>query len=737
MNQSRHSEPTGPDTAFEGHIEKVVFHNPDNHFTIARIRIPRERSRITVLGYLPNPQPGEFLRVSGRWEDHPHYGQQLRISSALSIMPATVEGIKAYLASGLISGLGPKTVARLVDHFREQTLEVISDRPDRLVEVRGIGPETASRLIAAWKSHNSLRKLMQFLYDSGINPSYGARILKEYGDNAVDILRQDPMRPAHDIAGIGFTITDRILQNRGRPADDPDRIQACILHILEQMIEDGHVYSRLDDLLVKCKRQFGIDARMAKTAVDALAEAEQLVMEKLPDDSSLQAVFLKQMHLDETAIAAKLNALLEFPHQEKGPDRDRITREILQRLAIQLSPEQLLVLENVLARRVSIITGGPGTGKTTLIRSITAIFESLGKIVFLCAPTGRAAKRLSQITGRNALTIHRMLRYNPNEENFDYNRDNPLPAKVVIVDETSMVDAFLMRHLLEAVHITARLILVGDVHQLPSVGPGNVLSDLIESDEIATFALTQIHRQATASSITANAHRIRLGRQLQMESRDELDEPSDFYFVEQFDPQSAARMIADLHRFQIPQQFGFDPLTQIQVITPMHKGLLGTIHLNRILQKTLNPNPFLIRTEGLRLKVGDKVMHLKNNYRKEVFNGDSGTVVDIDEKYSAVTVDFDGNLIDYDASELSDLTLAYAITVHKSQGSEYPGIIVPIMAEHRVMLQRNLLYTAVTRGKQLVVIIGTPKAIQTALDNDRPRQRSSSLAYRLRQLRHP
>ena len=721
-------------TAMDGHIERVTFHQPDTHFTIARFFVARENSRITILGYLPNPRPGESFRISGRWEDHPRYGQQLRITAAQSVLPATVEGIRAALAAGGIQGVGPKTVARLVDHFRQQTLQVIAGQPDRLTEVKGIGTETAARIAAAWKSRHCLRQLMQYLYDNGINPAYGARIFKAYGENAVEILEKEPMRPAYDIAGIGFAISDQILQNRGTPPDDPNRVQACVLHVLEQMAADGHIFSLVDDLVLRCRRRFDIETTNAQTAVDALVEADELVVETLPEEPRSQAVFLKRLHQAETTIAARLSALLEMPHGQAGKDPDRIAGKILQKLAIRLTPEQMDVLESVLAHRVAIITGGPGTGKTTLIRSITVIFASLGFNVVLCAPTGRAAKRLSEVTRHEAFTIHRLLQYNPSEDGFVHNRDNPIEAHVVIVDEASMVDSFLMQHLLEALPLTARLILVGDVHQLPSVGPGNVLSDLIASGALVTLELREIHRQPDESPIISNAHRIRRGLPVRIETYDESQGPSEFTFVERTNPHHALQTILELNRFHIPRRFGFDPIRQIQVITPMHKGLLGTIHLNRMLQQSLNPNPLLLQTEGLGLKVDDKVMHLRNDYRKEVFNGDSGTVIDIDPHHHRVTVDFDGNLIDYDATELSDLTLAYAITVHKSQGSEYACVIVVMMPEHRVMLQRNLLYTAVTRGKQLVVIIGSPKAVTTALRNDRPRRRSSSLAARLRKL---
>ena len=729
------AEPDGANTFVEGRIEKVTFHHPDSHFTIARFRVSGEKGRITVLGHLPDPHPGAILQINGRWENHPRYGQQLRVVSAQSVMPATVDGIRTTLASGVIKGLGAKTAALLVDHFGEKTLEVITNSPERLTEVKGIGPNTASRLTTAWKAHSSLQDLMHYLNDNGINPAFGGRIFKEYGEKSIDTLNADPLRPAHDIAGIGFTISDRLLQNRGLPPDDPERVQACVLHVMQRTADQGHIYSTLNDLLTQCRRKFSIDSTIGRDAVLALVETGQLLLEEDPDDPSQKAVFIQQMHQAETAIAEKINAMLSFAGSDANPDRHRITSEILRKLAIQLSPEQAGVLEEVLTQQVAIITGGPGTGKTTLIRSITAMIESTGQNVYLCAPTGRAAKRLSEVTYHDAFTIHRLLQYNPNEESFEFNRDNPLSAQVVVVDEASMVDIFLMRHLLDAMQLTSRLILVGDVHQLPSVGPGNVLSDLMASTAIATFELREIHRQAATSPIVANAHRIRRGLPPQIEPFDDLHELSDFYYVEQRNADETVRTILSLNRHQIPQQFGLDPIRQIQVITPMHKGLLGTIHLNSALQKNLNSNPIEIQTEGLSLKVGDKVMHLKNDYGKEIFNGDSGTVVEIDATHKIVTVDFDGNLIDYDPVELTDLTLAYAITIHKSQGSEYACVIVPIMPEHKVMLQRNLLYTAVTRGKQLVIVIGSRSALQAALDNDRPQRRSSSLAGRIQKLR--
>jgi exodeoxyribonuclease V alpha subunit len=717
----------------EGHIERVTFYNKENHFAIARFRTDKTNTLVTVLGTLPQLSPGEALRVTGNWETHARYGQQLRITSVETVLPATVEGIKSYLASGFIKGVGPKTVRRLVDHFKEKTLAVIENSPESLSEVQGIGRETALRISAAWESHHVLRRLMQFLQENGINTSYGAKIFKAYGTAAIDILCNDPLRVAHDIPGIGFLVADTILQNTGAAPNDPIRIQACVLHVLEQQTDAGHIYTLVDHLIDRCEQLFKIEAGDALSAVKQLHAANELVIEA-PDASPEQAVYLKPLHAAESGIAGRLKALLTFPVQEAGPDRERITREVLRKLAIQLSTEQLQVLEHIFSHRVAIITGGPGTGKTTLIRSITALFDSLGKNIVLGAPTGRAAKRLAQVTGREASTIHRLLKFNLNDNTFERNRDNPIAADVVIIDEASMVDTFLMFHLLNAIHITSRLILVGDVFQLPSVGPGNVLSDLIQSQTIQTFELKEIFRQARTSPIIANAHRVRKGETIDIQRVDHLEEPSDFYFVEQYQPDRVVNTIVELCTRKIPQRFSFDPIHGIQVLTPMHKGPVGTINLNRILQEHLNPNPGMIQTAGHNLKLGDKVMHLKNNYQKEVFNGDTGTISDIDLKNKTVSIDFDDKTIDYDFTELEELSLAYAITVHKSQGSEYPAVIVPILTQHFAMLQRNLLYTAITRGEKLVVLIGTPKALTIAIDNDRPRQRASSLAHRLQTL---
>ena len=718
-------------TTLEGHLERITYYNQENHFTIAKLRASGIDRLVTVLGHMPDPNTGEALRVTGNWETHPKYGQQLRMTAFETMLPATVEGIKDYLASGFIRGLGPKTVASLVNHFGDQTLTIIESEPNRLTEVKGIGTAMVKRIVAAWEEHHFVRQVIQFLQENEIKTSYAGRICEQYGPDALEILRNDPFRLAHDFPGFGFLIADTLMQKSGIEADDPERIQACALHILRSHMDQGHIFVQQETLLERCEKLFGITADLARYAVDNLVTAGEIVIEKDPEESDTRVLYLKPLYEAETGIAARIKAFLSHPVAGHGPDRNLIINEVLHRLAIELPPEQLEILETVFSHRLSIITGGPGTGKTTLIRSITAIYESLGKKVVLGAPTGRAARRLSEVSRREAATIHKLLGLSPGEDSAEWNRDNPLQADVFIIDEASMIDTLLMYHLLNAIHITSRLILVGDVFQLPAVGPGNILADLIQSGAIVTYKLKEIFRQVRKSRIIRNAHRIRRGELPVFELVDSFEEWTDFYFVDQSQPQAVADLIVELCVHKIPERFSLDPMRDIQVLTPMHKGIVGTLHLNQMLQEHLNPHPITLRKAGSAYKSGDKVMHLINNYQKEIFNGDSGVICDIDLKKETVSVDYDDGIIDYDFSELNQISLAYAITVHKSQGSEYPAVIVPIMTQHFALLQRNLLYTAVTRGKQLVVLIGTQKALQIALNNNRPQQRRSGLMHRL------
>lgn len=730
--RAQHS--TAAEISISGHLERITFRNSENHYTVARLRVAPAGGLITAVGYLPGAQLGEALKVTGGWETHPRFGEQFRIDHFEVLLPETVMGIRKYLASGFIKGVGPKMVARIVDHFGQETLAIIETDPLKLVDVPGVGKKTARRIGDAWQHHHTVRRLMQFLQENDLPTAHCGRILRLYGDGAVDILKHTPYRIALDWPKTGFKIADAIAVGRGLEKDDPDRVKACLLHLITMDADEGHTLAEVENLHRRCAATFDIPSGCVNDALAQLVADDQLVTTTDLFADGRQVIYLKPLYQAETGVSHKLGALNGIPMPPMAMDRDQITAEIVKKLAIQLSDEQREILEALLSHRVAILTGGPGTGKTTLIHAVAAVYESQGQRVLLAAPTGRAAKRLAEVRGRKATTIHRLLRYNIHTGLFDKNRDDPLDADVVIIDETSMVDTLLMYHLLEAIHLQAAILFVGDVFQLPSVGPGNVLADLIDSGVIATYELTQVFRQARKSPIITNAHRIRQGQLPDLSHPTETKTPSDFYFIAATNPPAAVTTIGQLCIDRIPQRFSLDPIREIQVITPMHKGDVGTINLNRALQALLNPKESYSANKVGAFRVGDKVMHLKNNYAKEVFNGDIGTVAVVDQKNGSLVVAYDGRQVDYDRTELDELTLAYAISVHKSQGSEYPAVILPLFTQHYPLLQRNLLYTAITRGKQLVVIVGSTRAIQIALANDTPRQRLSGLCQRLRHL---
>ncbi|MDH3566616.1 MAG: ATP-dependent RecD-like DNA helicase [Desulfobacteraceae bacterium] len=722
-----------PKSTLEGELERITYSNPETHYTIAKLKTSKTHNMVTIVGSMPAVKPGQFLKIEGTWETHPKYGQQFKIASYEETLPATISGIKKYLASGIVKGIGPSTAHRMISCFGAKTFEIIEKNPERLVEVDGVGPAKAALIGDAWKNNHAARGVMQLLQNSGVKTAYCAKILKTYGADAVNIIRNGPYRLATDIPGIGFYFADRIALTLGVSRDDTQRVRACIIHVIEQFINEGHVFIFENQLVAQCADLFSLEADITRYSIEKLSADGELVIENAPDTSENKIVYLKEIHQAETGISNRIKALLSVPVIPPSIDADRISKEVQKKLAIALSQEQIDVLEKILSHRVVIITGGPGTGKTTLIRSVNAIFEALGKRVLLAAPTGRAARRLSEVTRRDAKTIHRLLGVNFKDGLFDKNRDNPLDADAVIIDEASMVDTLLMFHLINAVPITAALILVGDVFQLPSIGPGNVLSDMIKSARTPIFYLKKIFRQAHKSPIVFNAHRIRQGEFPVFKPLDPTEGLSEFYFIEQDDPNTVVTTILELCTKTIPERFNFDPVHEVQILTPMHKGVIGTTHLNQVLQEVLNPNPVIIETRGSTFKIGDKVMHLKNNYQKEVFNGDIGTIRTVDVKENIFSVDFYGRTVSYDFTEMDDISLAYAISVHKSQGSEYPAVILPIMTQHFVLLQRNLLYTAITRGKKLVILIGTKKALAIALKNDTPKKRLSGLAFRLKQ----
>ena len=718
--------------SFEGYVERITFHNPETQFCILRFRVAKTDNLVTVIGHLPRPRPGTEMGITGCWETHKQYGQQLRLVSTRTIQPTTTDGIRRYLSSNFVKGVGPKLIESLIGHFKENTLKVIENDPHRLSEVKGIGKKTAERMAHAWRNDHTIRSLIDFMQAIDLSPAYASRIYSIYGDDSLEILYNDPYRLVHDLPRIGFSIADAIMQHGGMSPDDPQRVEACVLHTLRAAAEDGNTYLSKMDMESRCRKAYNIESGPIEDAVQKLSAAEEIVLEDGLVSPPDQAVYLQALLGAESGVANRLQTLLSLPVQPYTIDRKYIAEKVLRHMAINLSPDQTNVIANIFAYRVAIITGGPGTGKTTLIRAITAVFDSLGNNILLAAPTGRAARRLSELTRRKAQTIHKLLGFNPLEKHFEHNLDNPLQADVIIIDEASMVDTIMMNHLLHAIHVTSRLILVGDVFQLPSVGPGNVLADLIRSKVIQTFELTNIYRQSRESAIILNAHRVRRGKLPEIPPIEVPEDVSDFYFFDEHQPEKVVKLIIELCSNQIPARFGLDPKNDVQVLTPMHKGIVGTINLNRAIQLRLNQHTVAIRAAGQSFKMGDKVMHLKNNYHKDVYNGDSGIIDDIDLQNQIVSVDYDGRIVDYSHAELEDLSLAYAITVHKSQGSEYPAIIMPIMTQHYIMLQRNLLYTAITRGKQLVVLVGTRKALGIALSNIKPRMRLSGLTKRLR-----
>jgi exodeoxyribonuclease V alpha subunit len=718
-------------TTLKGSLEHITYYNPENHYTIAKFRLEKTRNRIMVRGFMPVPNLGEVLKITGTWETHPKYGEQFKIGSFEVILPATVEGIRKYLESGFVKGIGPKMAARLIDYFEERTLEIIEKEPARLIEVTGIGKTKALSISSAWTEHQAMRHIIKLLQEVGLKTSYSAKIFKEYGPNAVNILFEDPYRLVNDFPRIGFFMADAIIQKSGVSVNASERTKACVMHLLQQSSDEGHIFIYEYQIVDRCKKYFHIDPNATRDAIEELVETGHVKIEQDLHTTGSSVIFLKSLHEAETGIANRIKAILSVRVPVPDIDPEQMTQEVLKKLAIKLSDEQIKVLEGILSHRVAIVTGGPGTGKTTLIRSIHTILELLGKKILLGAPTGRAARHLAEVTHRKAATIHKLLGYNLTEGRFLKNQDDPLDLDALIIDEASMVDTFLMFRLLNAIPVKSMLILVGDIFQLPSVGPGNVLSDLIESKKIKTFELKKIFRQSQESTIVVNAHRVRRGEQPNISELDVSLGRSEFYFIEKDRPAEVVETIVELCSEKVPYRFDLDPIDGIQVLTPMHRGDVGTHNLNQVLQKVLNPQSSATELDGTRFRLRDKVMHLRNNYQKEVFNGEIGRIIAIDKTDRRLSVDYDDRIIHYDFSELDELTLAYAISVHKSQGSEYPAVIIPVMTQHFALLQRNLLYTAMTRGKKLVILVGMKQALDIALKNDTPRRRNSRLAARL------
>jgi len=720
MSPSNDHKSSDRPEVLEGVLERLVFTGDSGDFVVARLAVRGRREPVTVVGNLPQPHPGESLVLRGQWEFDKKFGEQFRFQEAQATVPSTVRGIEKYLSSSLIKGIGPEMASRITSMFGEQTLDIIEKDPEALLKVPGIGRVRAEKISEAFREQKNIREVMLFLQTHGVSPTYAFKIFKKYGQVAIEVVSRNPYCLATDIRGIGFRSADRIAGSLGVDMRSPLRARAGILHILEETQSEGHVYFPLPKLLDRSRDLLGIDVRILEKAVIDLSTSGYLTLEG-------DRVYPALMAQRENAVAERIRNLITAPHLLPPIKVDAAIAWVEGRTGIALSQAQKGAVADALEHKVLIITGGPGTGKTTLLRSLISILEAKKLHVALAAPTGRAAKRLAEATGRDAKTLHRLLEYSPGEGGFQRGAGRPLEADVIVVDETSMVDISLMYYLLCAVPSQATLLLVGDADQLPSVGPGNVLGDLIKSGKIHVVRLETVFRQAKSSLIVTNAHLVNVGHMpLNLEPGDGL---SDFYLIEREDPDEALRLLKEMVVRRIPDRFGLNPMDDVQILSPMHKGTLGTENLNREVREILNPSGVSIR--GDRFRVGDRVMQTRNNYDKEVFNGDVGKIVSFDSEWSEVIVEFEGRPVTYHVSEMDELFLAYAVSVHKSQGSEYPAVIIPVTTQHYVLLRRNLLYTAMTRGKRLVIIIGSPRAIKMAVENRIVEPRYTGLAEKI------
>jgi exodeoxyribonuclease V alpha subunit len=710
-----------------GSVERVVFHNEENGYTVLRLVPDGKKDAIAVVGRMSGPVAGASLRVRGAWHLDPRWGRQVRMDSYEEAPPVTDDAICLYLASGLIKGVRESLAQRIVRRFGADTLRILDEEPQRLREVPGVGPKNLAGIIRSRQEHRGMRDLMLFLRPHGVSASYAVRIYRHYGRDALEMLRENPYRPAMDIRGIGFSTADGIAGKLGFGREHPLRVRAGLLHVLRRLGDEGHVYFPRRELAESAGRELDVDPRLADEAVDALLAEELLILEHMDGEDG---IFLKRFHHYETKIAFFLTRILRSPKSARFAEPDALIDGIVEKMPLRPAPEQIEAIRCAAASKVMVLTGGPGTGKTTIINAVLRLFAASRARILLAAPTGRAAKRLAESTEREAKTVHRLLEYSPKDDAFSRNENNPLACGLLVVDEASMMDTQLAYHLFKAVPLGATLILVGDVNQLPSVGPGNVLKDIIASGVVPIVELKEVFRQAASSGIVMNAHAVNRGEIPAPESG--LRRFSDFYFFRESNPEKAAALIVDLVKNRIPQRFDLDPLDDVQVLTPMHKGSAGAANLNLLLQEALNPRGRELQRGERRFRLGDKVMQIRNNYEKDVYNGDIGRIVLMDFDERCLTVRYDERNAPYAWEELDEIVPAYAISVHKSQGSEYPAVVMPLLMQHYVLLQRNLLYTGVTRGKKLVVLVGENRALAAAVKNNRTVKRHTRLARRLR-----
>lgn len=720
----------------EGTVERITFYNEENSYAVVKLKLGSGQLA-TVVGKLPPLYLGEHLRLTGQWVSHREYGNQFQVEEWESEIPKTVTGIERFLSSGLVKGLGPATAQKIVRKFGLDTLEIITKMPDRLTEISGISAKKADRISRSLQEHQEIQQIMVFLQGVGVSPGFALKIYRTYRQAAYKIVTENPYRLADEVFGIGFKIADQIAQKIGISSESPYRIRAGIRYLLNEYCNNGHIYGVETELIELAAQELNVDKLKLATEIEALIQQRELFREII---DGIAVLYLAPFYYSEVGAAAKVSELLQAEMKPVNVNAERFLAEYTRANRIELAARQREAVLKAVASGMLVITGGPGTGKTTIIKAVLQLFKAARFSIMLAAPTGRAAKRLAEATQEPAKTVHRLLGYGNNGgdddgNSFQFNEEEPLKTDVLIVDEFSMVDLMLFYNLLKALTLGTRLIVVGDVDQLPSVGPGSVLRDLIRSEVVPTVRLNEIFRQARESWIIANAHRINRGE------FPRLSKTQDFFFIPEEKPEQIARLIPELVKTRISGYLGCDPVEDIQVLAPMRRTVTGVDNLNLCLQEALNPaaadKAELVVGQTV-LRLGDKVMQIRNDYHRNVFNGDIGRIREIDPEERSLTVGFqdvDGErLVEYQTEELDQLTLSYAISVHKSQGNEYPVVIIPVTTQHFLMLQRNLIYTAVTRAKKMVVLIGTKRAIAIAVKNNRIEERNSLLSQRLRQV---
>ena len=703
-------------------VERITYQNADNGYTVLKCAVKNYSDLVTVVGTMPDTHVGSVLSLEGIWKMDARYGRQFSVEKFEETLPATVYGIEKYLGSGLVKGVGPKFAKRIVEKFGKDTLNIIEDTPDKLLTVQGIGKVRVDRIKTSWQEQKEIKNIMLFLQSHEVSTSHATKIFKTYGSESIAIVKENPYRLADDIWGIGFKTADSIAQKMGIDKGKFVRLRSGIFYTLNKLAEAGHCYATREQLIGKARELLEVEDAELEITLDEMIRTNDVIREVTGEQ---EMVYLPPYYFSESGCAKRLFRLMSCG-KKKSEDAEEILKKVAASSEITYDEIQWKAVKTAISSKVMVLTGGPGTGKTTTTLGIISAYKQAGCQIILAAPTGRAAKRMSEATGMEAKTIHRLLEYKP-PEGYQKNEEYPLEGDVLILDECSMIDIMLMYNLLKALPEQMSLILVGDIDQLPSVGAGNVLRDIIDSGCVPVVRLTRIFRQAQGSRIIMNAHRINKGESIDMRG----GKDSDFFFVTKESNQEVLDTIVQYCRTNLPRYYHVDPLQDIQVLTPMQRGECGAVNLNQVLQEAMNPSKIFLRRGGTQYRLKDKVMQIRNDYDKEVFNGDIGTITKVDMEERELTVLFDEREVIYDVTELDELTLAYAVTIHKSQGSEYPIVVMPFTMSHFVMLQRNLLYTGVTRAKKILVLVGEKKAVYYAIKNETTTGRNTMLARRL------